>query len=572
MMTALMLLGLAQGATPLADTDLTRAIGPRWRFSQVQAERLPGKDGRPSMKLQFAPAAGAQPWDAVVHHPNDAAIREGDVVVFSAQAKSDSYSRIGVNYEQASEPHTKFLTQVVLLSPVWKEIRFAGKAPRNFASGEAQLSLFLGYGKGSVELANLQVVNLGQVDLAAVKQTLEPYGGAKNPDTWRAAARARIERIRKNDLTVRVVDSEGRPVRNASVRVNQTRHAFHFGTAAPVSRILGESEDDAKFRETLVRLFNTVTFENDLKWNSLVERNPERIDSAIDWLRSRDLAVRAHNLVWGSYRWLPSELRDASAAESRRLVEERVRTAARRYRGRVYLWDVVNEAVSETDLWEKAGWDLFSDTFRWAREEDPDARLCYNDYNITEEAQVGPGHRLKAIELVKKLKADGAPVDVIGIQAHVSTPITPTVRVLEILDDLAKVVPHLEITEYDLGLADDKVHGEHMRDFLTACFSHPAVDGFVVWGFWEGSHWRAAESAAMFRRDWTARPAAMAWEDLVKRQWWTKASAPTNARGEARFRPFLGAHRVEVSLGDRQVVQTVDVGKGGKRTLTVTLP
>ncbi|MGV3616562.1 MAG: endo-1,4-beta-xylanase [Fimbriimonas sp.] len=560
---ALALLGLTQTPVSLIrNGDFAAPLDADWRLSGVEAERVTGGDGTVALRLRFAAKADAQPWDHVVHHVNVAPIAEGDVVLFTAKVRSQTSSRIGVNYELAAPPNSKFISNVENLSPVWKEIRVAGRAGRSFAPGEAQLALFFGYGRGEAELANVRVENLGKVDLQKVQGSLDYYGGLPNPDSWRRDALQRIEKIRKAGLTVRVVDRTGKAVPNAKVSVQQIRHAFKFGTAVPAARITGTSPDDVKFRETLERLFNTVTFENDLKWNRLRDQDYTQVDAALKWLHARNFDVRGHNLAWGSYRWLPPEIRSATPEEARRLIEERVRVATRRFKGRLYLWDVVNEAVTETELWDRVGWNVFTDTFKWARQEDPKALLCYNDYNITEENQTGPGHRLKAIERIRQIQRAGAPLDVIGIQAHVGTPITPTKRVLEILDEMAKLGPRLEITEYDLGVTDDKVNGEHLRDFLTACFSHPAMDAFIMWGFYEGSHWRANEGGAIFRRDWTPRPAARIWEDLVKRQWWTNAAANTGGKGEARFRPFLGTHRVTVSVNGRTVSQTVEVKKG----------
>jgi len=88
-----------------------------------------------------------------------------------------------------------------------------------------------------------------------------------------------------------------------------------------------------------------------------------------------------------------------------------------------------------------------------------------------------------------------------------------------------------------------------MADFLTTCFSHPKVDGFIMWGFWEGAHWRANEGGAMIRRDWTARPTVKAYRDLVFKKWWTNETANSDSNGMAKFRPFFGTHKIKVTVG-----------------------
>jgi hypothetical protein len=143
--------------------------------------------------------------------------------------------------------------------------------------------------------------------------------------------------------------------------------------------------------------------------------------------------------------------------------------------------------------------------------------------------------------------------------------------VVEILDEMATLGKRLEITEYDLGVWDERVHGQHMADFLTACFSHPAVDGFIIWGFWEGAHWRAAEGGAMFRRDWQPRAAAKEWERLVKGAWWTRASLNTTRQGLAKTRAFYGTHRITVTAGSKRAVATITTRKGQPAGVTIRL-
>ncbi len=482
----------------------------------------------------------------MAHKKTDAPIAAGDVIRFRAWMRSPAKTKIGVMFEQASPPNTKYLASVVIPPAQWREYSFAGKAGQAHGAGEAQVALFMGYGAGNVELANIRLENLGQVDLSKIPQTIDYYGAAPNTNEWRKAALARIEKMRKGDLIVRVVDRNGRPVRNAKVTVEQTRHAFKFGTAAPAARLVGTNADDRRYQATVRRLFNTVTFENDLKWNALENQNYAQVDQAIDWMHENDIEVRGHNLVWGAERWLPSGLWAKSDAEVRTLLERRVRDTASRFAGKLYLWDVVNEAVTEHSLWDRLGWQTFSDVFKWARESDPKVLLAYNDYNITEENEAGPGHRLKAKERIDLLVKSGAPFDVIGIQAHVGVPMTPMKRVLEILDEMGAYGKRLEITEYDLGVTDDQVSAQHMADFLTACFSHPKMDAFIMWGFWEGSHWRAAQGGAMIRKDWSWRPAAKVWEDLTKRQWWTRAEKMTDASGSVKLRGFKGKYQIRV--------------------------
>ncbi len=229
-------------------------------------------------------------------------------------------------------------------------------------------------------------------------------------------------------------------------------------------------------------------------------------------------------------------------------------------KGRLYLWDVVNEAGSNTQLWDEIGWEAFADCFRWARAADSNVELCYNDYGILRDDRA---YKEKVAKRIQYLLDHDAPVQVLGLQAHMGLPFTPIDRVLELMDEWAEFGLPLEITEFDIGCWDDKEHGQYVRDFMTAAFSHPKLQSFIMWGFWEGSHWRSKVGAAMFRRDWSKRPAQEAWEDLVFGDWWTNWDGATNAEGTANLRAFYGKHTVTVESGGRTATADIELLPGG---------
>ena len=69
------------------------------------------------------------------------------------------------------------------------------------------------------------------------------------------------------------------------------------------------------------------------------------------------------------------------------------------------------------------------------------------------------------------------------------------------------------------------MQADYARDFLTICFSHPAIRGFLMWGFWEGAHYKPI--AAMIRRDWSTKPNYTVWNDLLYNRWWTDERGTT---------------------------------------------
>jgi len=521
------------------------------------------------IRLECSPAAKAKPWTLQLGQACNVYVRRRDAIYFRAWLRSPDRCRVSFIHELAQEPHTKSISRTTRLTPEWEEYRFMGRAAQGFRPGQSQAKFFLGHDRGTVEIAGVRVENFGDADDRRFDQTIDWWGGRAHPDTWRAAALERIERVRKGDLVVEVVDGAGRPVPGAQVRVHQQRHHFRFGTALPAARLVDtQNPDNLRFQKEVERLFNTVTFENDLKWAGYSEHRLHTVEKAIQWLEARNIAIRGHCLLWGEYRHIPKPFKQLRGEELARACQTHVADYAKRMRGKLYVWDVVNEARSNTAVWEEIGWEKFADAFRWARAADPKVLLCYNDYAILNQPDQ---HRHQVAKRIRYLFDQGAPVDLLGIQAHMSVPLTPMHRVLAVLDEWAAFGRDLEITEFDIMCHNDQVHAAYVRDFMIAAFSHPKVVSFIMWGFWEGSHWRGKQGGAMVRRDWTARPAQKAYEELVLSDWWTKWQGTTTATGQAKLRAFHGNHEVSAEINGKSVTSTVSLTPGSAASVKLTL-
>jgi GH35 family endo-1,4-beta-xylanase len=164
----------------------------------------------------------------------------------------------------------------------------------------------------------------------------------------------------------------------------------------------------------------------------------------------------------------------------------------------------------------------------------------------------------------------GVTPDGCGFQSHFSDYAIPDItHEWENWQTFGKLVKHLTVTEYDLQTLDDQLHADHLRDMLTMAFSHPQMTGFVIWGFWEPRHWKP--TAAMFKTDWTERPAVKVWRDLVKAKWWTTADLVTDAKGEAPLSAYYGWYDITVEKdGKTGSLQPKHATNGGKPTVTLT--
>ena len=492
--------------------------------------------------------------------------------------RSPTHSPITAIVEKSSPDYDKSLVRSLALTPEWKEYAFTFTTPA-YGPGEANAHFVVGQQAGTVEIARVTLEDYGvnpQPRPADIGWDL--YGGQPHDDLWRPAANARIRRYRMGNLLVRVVDAQGKPVADAVVHVRQTRHLFHFGTAIAPEPLFAQTPDGENYRKTLLRDFNSVVLENTLKWGSYGGQGWPLADKLLTWSKAHDLPVRGHNLFWPSYQWLPDDVKPLRGKEMRNAVHDHILDYVAKTRGRVTVWDVVNEAVTSHEVYDEAGKDLIAKAFDWAHETDPNVKLAYNDNVIFDTGGGTVGKSDTQVDGILHYLIDEqhAPVSVLGIQSHMggSNPLVPAPILLHNLDHWATYKLPMEITEYDASIQDDAAHGRYQDEFMTAIFSHPQVTSFVQWGFWAGSHWLAKQGGAMYRLDWTPRPAALAYERLVFHDWWTDTTGRTGKAGAYQTRAFLGDYQVTVTRGGRTKTIPASVTKNGDGLtfLKVTVP
>ncbi|MBY0506459.1 MAG: endo-1,4-beta-xylanase [Bryobacteraceae bacterium] len=560
-------------ASAAAQTDPT--LGSTWTSSQPQnfaaipAEGAPGGFTTAFRATTTALVAG-QPWTPQLSLTVPAATAAGQWLRFRFWARSRTGSLIGLIHELAAAPNTKALDTVVKLNDDWKEFAFTYQSLA-WPSRTAALRIRLGLSVGAVEVAGIRLEDWGNATAPPPSLGFDPYGGQAVDDTWRAAAQQRIRQFRMGTLQVSVVDAEGQPIPGATVEVEQTRHAFRFGTAIADGPLFATSADGERYRAEIKRLFNYAVLENALKWDFQNGNGFPIASRMLDWCAANQFPVRGHNLLWPAYRYLPANVRNLRGQALRDAMENRVKDATSKTRGRVVLWDVVNEAVTNTEVFQDAGRDLFWKSFQWAREVDPDVGLVYNDYNISNtRAGANEAQRLSILKVIQELLDHGAPLTMLGDQGHMNNPLTPIPRVLETWDDLAQFGLPLEVTEFDVvlgGIRDEDAQGQYLADYLTAAFSHPRMESFLLWGFWDGAHWLSAQGAGLFRRDWSRRPLLDAYERLVFHEWWTREKGETSEAGTFSTPAFKGAHRIKVTVGE--TTRQVEVALGESAAVQV---
>jgi GH35 family endo-1,4-beta-xylanase len=367
-----------------------------------------------------------------------------------------------------------------------------------------------------------------------------------------------VRRYRTGMLTIRAKPG-------TRVTVRQLRHEFWFGTAVNAGMWTGraKAEDRERYLEVLRENFNAAVHENALKWYSTEKRRGEvsyeSAEAALAWCEKEGIPMRGHCVFWGIPKFVQPWIKELDDGALRAALEARAKDVMTRFRGRIREYDVNNEMIHGDYYAERLGAEIEPQMFLWCRAADPEAVLYVNDYGI-----LTGGDLAKYEAHIRALLKAGAPVGGIGLQGHFGKPADPE-KVQKVLDRLAAFELPIRITEYDCNAADEADRARSLRNLYRTAFAHPAVTGILMWGFWEGRHWRP--QAAPWRRDWTPTAVAEAYRELVFGEWWTEAEAVAGGDGVCRVRAFFGRHRV--SAGGLE--KTVELRKAdGELTVELT--
>ena len=372
---------------------------------------------------------------------------------------------------------------------------------------------------------------------------------------------------------------------------------FPIGTAVNRSMMTGgagfrrSAEQNAQDVALLKKHFNQITAENDMKWQLIHPREGAEgydfgpADALVSFGLSNNMQVVGHTLVWHSQtpNWVfagtnpppPSATNAAPVAsagvantnapgtnqpgrrgfgpgfgggfgryngpralraELLQRMRDHIHTVVGRYKGKVKVWDVVNEALADgngtnvlrNSLWlEIIGPDFIARAFQFAYEADPDAILRYNDYGLE-----NPAKRKRLVSLIKELQAKKVPVHAIGSQAHVNVS-TSFETMDQSLSEMASLGLPIHITELDVnsakggqrgfgadiannaattqgGLvsaADKKLADAYAGIFRAFVKHRDSLKLVTFWGVNDAVSWRAQGKPLLFDGDNRPKPA-----------------------------------------------------------------
>lgn len=226
---------------------------------------------------------------------------------------------------------------------------------------------------------------------------------------------------------------------------------FSVGMAVQSNRLTGNHND------ILTREFNNLTAEYEMKMNitypSQGNYDFTAADAIVNYGVANNMDIHGHALIW--YQSVPSWVTNFSGtdAEFESMIEDYITTVVQRYSGQVRSWDVVNEAVEDSNGYglrnsifkQRMGDNYIQKCYQFARNADPNVLLFYNDYNISFDT----GKLAATMALVDNLMASNL-IDGVGAQMHISYNFPSATQIQNMVDQVVSRGLKLHFSELDV--------------------------------------------------------------------------------------------------------------------------
>ncbi len=417
--------------------------------------------------------------------------------------------------------------------------------------------------------------------------TLSAAGASLSKKQILEGADARIEKHRMGDMSLKLIGSDGKVIREGSaIKVAQQEHAFLFGCNIFKLNRCRTPEDNKEYARQFSELKNFATLPF-YWWNYERQKGvlaDDKSDEIIKWCKANNITTKGHPLAWNYVdpRWLKNEQNPMG------LQMDRIERCVRRFEGGIEIWDVVNEAThyDRAEIKKRAPvlvgaidemgvGEYVRQAFRRARAANPKATLLINDYRVDQ---------VYIDKVINELvdEKGKAMYDVIGIQSHQHGGYWGAKKTWEVCERYVKFDVPLHFTETTFVSGPKTKNGwkttpegeiTQCRDaveFYTILFSHPSVEAITWWDFTDQGAWQGAP-AGFVRDDMTPKPMYHALKKLIKGKWWTKLDTKVGDNGKVDMRGFYGDYEVSVKVDGKELAGEFVLDKNRPGTIEVRL-
>lgn len=401
-----------------------------------------------------------------------------------------------------------------------------------------------------------------------------------------------IEKYRKSDASIEVLDQAGHPVDGALVSIHQTHQAFKFSASLPFfeSPAIPQGVHFPDYRpppvtqkelDRFLEIFNYSLIPFSGKWMYVEPKEGQlsfrELDKYVDWCTAHHIPMQFH-FVSG---YIPAWLAQKRPEEQAALFLGHARQLAQRYGDKIDSWQIVNEKIL---LQESPP--VFAEMRRLL----PKAKLGMSDCaSFWPEGQVGRffgrGTVMRGLAEIEWLKNQGVQLDFFAFHGHQPFGLWPDVREMyKQLDTYAAQCPHIWISEFTCpmggriigpgrsGTWTPQLQADYYEQFYTVCFSHPNVDMINLWGIGPYTWQRGS---GLLDSNFNPKPNFYRLKELIKTKWMTNLNARSGVDGAVSFRGFHGDYEVTVKWpgngSARPVVAKMSVEPGSPNRLVVRL-
>jgi GH35 family endo-1,4-beta-xylanase len=500
-------------ATSISDST-KKALATIFLNPPVSSSLIPGSTTlTPSQNQAFTVAVLNSANPAVTWSLSPAIGSISSTGVYTAPATIASSQTVTVTATSVADSTKKALATVILNPPVSVSLN-----PGSTALAPSQPQAFLATVANSTNPAVTWSLSpaIGSISSTGVYTAPATIASSQ---TVTVTATSIADSTQTASATVSLVTTLRDAASHLGLLMGAAADAGEFGYPDPLTT-------DPLYASTLSAQYSMLEPENAMKWNPIHPAENtyafQFADELVAFANQNNMKIRGHNLVWNSYNpdWINEIAATGTTAEMSKQLQQHIQTVVSHYKGQVFAWDVVNEAIDDSatgigttlkdSIWYNqpgiglAGTGYIEQAFRWAHEADPNALLFYNDYNVYE-----PGAKFQAMfNMLQDFVSRGVPIDGVGLQMHIETNGWPNLQSLaQVISQIGSLGLQVHITEMDVSLpvsasgtaspSDLQAQATTYQQVLAVCLSTPDCTAFQTWGFTDKHSWIPASNPGL---------------------------------------------------------------------------
>ncbi|XWS68135.1 hypothetical protein CRYUN_Cryun04dG0064500 [Craigia yunnanensis] len=308
--------------------------------------------------------------------------------------------------------------------------------------------------------------------------SLQPFTAKQ----WRSHQEKSIDKVRKRKVAFHVTYANKTEADGAVISIEQTMSGFPFGCGMN-HHIL----TNTGYQDWFASRFKVTSFTNEMKWYSTEKRQGEEnytiADAMVKFAKQNGISIRGHNILWDNPEMQPKWVKDLPPEGLQKAATKRLNSVVSRYAGQLIVWDVVNENLHFSFFEDKLGENASSAFYSMAYHVDPNTTLFMNEYNTIEyskdQASTASKYK-KKLEEILSFPGNAGLKAAIGLEAHFSAGQPNIAYMRSSLDILGTMRLPIWLTEVDVGKGPNQA--QYLEDILREAFSHPAVEGIIIFG------------------------------------------------------------------------------------------